>query len=88
MYADIAFISAQGVDDNGNIFDGYLSEIPIRNIMLKNSRCRVFLADKSKIGRLSVYLQCDFNDVDRVVSEVDLEEIYGERYKNTEFVKV
>ena len=88
MHADIAFISAQGVDGNGNVFDGYLSEIPIRNIMLKNSKHRVFLADKSKIGRLSAYRQCDFNDVDTVVSEVDLLDIYGERYKNTEFVQV
>lgn len=87
MHADIAFISAQGVDEEGNIFDNYLSEIPIRNIILKNSKQRVFLCDESKVCRLSAYKQCSFDDIDIVVSDSAIGEIYGERYKNTEFIK-
>ncbi|MFA7636767.1 MAG: DeoR/GlpR family DNA-binding transcription regulator [Monoglobales bacterium] len=87
MYADISFISAQGIDEKGTIYDSYLSEIPIRNILLKNSKHRVFLADKSKVGRLSAYKQCTFGDVDTVVSDIELTQTYGDMYKNTEFIQ-
>lgn len=87
MHADIAFISAQGVDEEGNIFDSYLDEIPIRNIILKNSKHRVFMCDESKVCRLSAYRQCSFDDIDTAVSEANLFEKYGDRYKNTQFIQ-
>ena len=87
MHADIAFISAQGVDEEGNIFDSYLSEIPIRNIILKNSKHRVFMCDQSKVCRLSAYHQCSFDDIDTAVSEANLAELYSDRYKNTQFIQ-
>ena len=88
MHADIAFISAQGIDEEGNIFDSYLSEIPIRNIILKNSKHRVFMCDESKVGRLSAYRQCSFDDIDTAVSEAPLFDRYGDRYKHTKFIQV
>lgn len=87
-HADIAFISTQGVDEEGNIFDNYLNEIPIRNILLKNSKQRVFMCDASKVCRLSAYRQCSFDDIDVAVSEASLAELYGDRYKNTQFIQV
>ncbi len=86
IHADICFFSAQSLDDDGVATDPYLEEIPLRIAMCKNSRKRVLLCDSKKLGRVSVYRQCSLDEVDFVVCDADISEIYKEKFPNTEFI--
>ena len=86
IHADICFFSAQSLDDNGVATDPYLEEIPLRIAMCKNSRKRVLLCDSKKLGKVSVYRQCSLDEVDYVVCDEDISQIFSEKFPNTEFV--
>ena len=68
FHADIAFFSAQSVDENGEIYDCFEEENVIRKAMIKHASKRVFLCDSTKFGRTSPYHLCSLNDVDYIVS--------------------
>ena len=68
FHADIAFFSAQAMDDNGEIFDCFENEIFIRRAMIRNAKTKVFLCDSTKFGKVSPYRVCSLNDVDYVAS--------------------
>lgn len=71
IYADFAFFSAKSLSDDGVISDCNRDEICVRNAMLRNARCRVFLCDSSKFGSHSGYRQCALADLDMLISEGD-----------------
>ena len=72
FHADIAFFSAQSMDNNGEIYDCFEEENVIRKAMIKHASKRVFLCDSTKFGRTSPYHLCSLNDVDYIVSNHDL----------------
>lgn len=74
--ADIALFSVQAVNADGRFFDCYHDEIPIRNLMIKNARRKVLLCDSSKWNRPSIFYQCCADDVDYIVSDRDLNELF------------
>lgn len=67
--ADFAFFSAKSLSDDGIISDCSREEICVRNAMLKNAGCRVFLCDSTKFGSHSGYRQCTLSDLDVLISE-------------------
>lgn len=67
--ADFAFFSAKSLSDDGIISDCSREEICVRNAMLKNASCRVFLCDSSKFGSRSGYRQCSVADLDVLISD-------------------
>lgn len=67
--ADFAFFSARSLSEDGMISDCNREEICVRDAMLKNAACRVFLCDSSKFSSRSGYRQCSLEDVDMLVSE-------------------
>ena len=67
--ADFAFFSARSVSAEGMVSDCDREEIWVRNAMLRNTRCRVFLCDSSKFDSLSGYRQCDLSELDVLVTE-------------------
>ena len=87
IHADIAFFASDALDEEGNITDSYMSEIPVTLRMLKNSRKRVFLCDGHKVGKTSVYHQCTLGDVDCVVSDAPLQDRF-EAFDHLKFIKV
>lgn len=64
IYPDILFFSSQCVDREGNIYDPILEENHIRELMLKNAACRVFLCDAEKFGQRSLYRLTSVDDID------------------------
>ena len=72
FHADIAFFSAQAMDNNGEIYDCYEEEIFIRRAMIKNAKTKVFLCDNTKVGKTSPYHLGSLKDVDYVASNQPL----------------
>lgn len=72
FHADIAFFSAQSMDNNGEIYDCYEDEIFIRRAIIKNAKRKVFLCDATKIGKTSPYRLCSWKDVDYIASNQPL----------------
>ena len=74
--ADVAIFSVQAVSANGDFFDCYSEEVAIRNQMLKNARRRILLCDSSKWNRTSTFYQGSVRDIEYVVSDRDLVELF------------
>jgi DeoR/GlpR family transcriptional regulator of sugar metabolism len=55
FHADIAFFSAQSMDNDGEIYDCFEEENFIRRTMIKNSKTKVFLCDNTKVGKTSSF---------------------------------
>ncbi len=70
--ADIAFFSAQAMDNNGEIYDCFEDEIFLRRAMIKNAKTKVFLCDSTKIGKTSPYHLCDLKSIDYIASNQPL----------------
>ena len=68
FHADIAFFSAQALDNDGEIYDCFENEIFLRRAMIKNAKTKVFLCDNTKVGKTSPYHLCSLKDVDYVAS--------------------
>jgi DeoR/GlpR family transcriptional regulator of sugar metabolism len=76
MRADVAFFSVQSVNADGDFFDCYAEEVAIRNIMMQNARRRVLLCDSSKWNRTSIFYQGNLRDIDYVISDRDLNQLF------------
>ena len=68
FHADIAFFSAQSVNNGGEIYDCFEEENVIRKAMIKHATKKVFLCDSTKFGKTSLFHLCSLNDVDYIVS--------------------
>lgn len=69
IHADFAFFSARSLSDDGIVSDCDRDEICVRNVMLQNARCRVFLCDSTKFNSRSGYRQCQLSELDVLVSD-------------------
>lgn len=76
IYPDILFFSSQCVDREGYIYDPIPEEHHIRELMLKNAACRVFLCDGEKFGKRSLYRLCSVDDIDVCVFDRPLPELH------------
>lgn len=72
FHADIAFFSAQAMDNSGEIYDCYEDEIFLRRAMIKNAKTKVFLCDDTKVGKTSSYHLCSLKDIDYIASNSSL----------------
>ncbi|MBO5736603.1 MAG: DeoR/GlpR transcriptional regulator [Clostridia bacterium] len=72
FHADIAFFSAQAMDNDGEIYDCFEDEIFLRRAMIKNAKTKVFLCDNTKVGKTSSYHLCSLKDVDYIASNLSL----------------
>ncbi len=64
IFPDILFFSAQCVNDDGEITEALEGEARLRRILLRHAKCRVFLYDREKKGKTSLYKVCNLMDVD------------------------
>ena len=72
FHADIAFFSAQAMDNDGEIYDCFEDEIFLRRAMIKSAKTKVFLCDNTKVGKTSSYHLCSLKDVDYIASNLSL----------------
>ena len=80
IYADIAFISAKALSDDGVASDFSQEEVFIRNSMLNSANKKVLLCDCSKLNTRSAYKQCTLKDVDYLITESNVSGIYGSSF--------
>ena len=71
IYADFCFFSAKSLSEDGIISDYTQEEVFVRNSMLANAQCKVFLCNGEKFGSHSNYKQCSLADIDYLISEDD-----------------
>ena len=76
FHADIAFVSAQSVLSNGEIYDCFEDENVLRNAMRKNATVSVFLCDSTKFGRSSPYRLCSLGEFDYMVCDKDVSDYF------------
>ena len=65
--ADITFVSAFGVSENGGVYDVYDDEIAVRKAMFKNSKKTVLMIDDAKFGKAAPFKVADVTDFDYVL---------------------
>ncbi len=66
--ADIAFFSCRGVAD-GIATDNSIMENNIRKIMIKNSKKKFLLCDKSKFEKTYLNTLCNIDDIDGLITD-------------------
>ncbi|MBE6758018.1 MAG: DeoR/GlpR transcriptional regulator [Ruminococcaceae bacterium] len=76
IYPDILFFSSQCIDREGYIYDPILEENHIRELMLKNAACSVFLCDAEKFGQRSLYRLTSVDDIDVCVFDRQISELH------------
>ena len=69
--ADFVFFSTRSLSTDGVLSDCNRDEVNVRNAMLQNAACKVFLCDSAKFGTSSGYVQCKLSEVDILISEGD-----------------
>lgn len=70
--ADIAFVSAQSVQADGDIYDCFEDENVLRNAMCAHAAKRVILCDSTKFKRTAQYRLCSLNTFDYMVCDKDV----------------
>lgn len=75
FHADICFFSVQSLDENGIMYDCYEEENYLRKKMMENAKIKVLLLDKTKINRTSQYKLESVENIDYIVSDIDLSKI-------------
>ena len=79
-------ISPQAIDCDGILFDCYREEVAVTQQMLDCAALKVCLCDSSKIGKSSTFKQCSLSDLDIVVCDTPLGEMFGEKFPRTKFI--
>lgn len=69
--ADIFFFSSRGVTEDGLITDESAEETAIRRVMLQQSRQKIFMCDRSKIGRIYCYNLCHTSQTDAFLTNAN-----------------
>lgn len=72
-YADKMFFSSKGIGDNSIILEGNDQECYIKQRMIKNSRVRYYLCDKTKIGRIGCMRLASFDEVEYIITDAQIE---------------
>lgn len=72
--ADVVFFSCRGLAMNGNLTDGSIEESNLRRVMMKQSKKKILLCDRSKIGNIYLHNLCHVSELDEVISDVKLPE--------------
>lgn len=67
--ADICFLSCKGLSEDGILSDTSYFETQLRKKFLKNSKVKVMLITKNKIGKKYIHTLCHLDDVDYVITD-------------------
>lgn len=86
MRADLAFVTTNAIDRDGILFDYTREGVAVVQQMLESAATKVCLCDSSKVGKTSTFRECSLSDLDAVVCDIPLGEIYGEAFPNTKFL--
>ena len=80
---DVMFFSSYGVNDRGMIVDTSEAETELRRYILQNTATSVFLCDKSKFGKSSVYNFASLSEVTYMITDGEVPRNYPAVMKET-----
>ncbi|MEN9748756.1 MAG: hypothetical protein RLZZ603_1448 [Actinomycetota bacterium] len=80
--AQVCFIGTNGISFEGGIAAYDIDESNVKREMMKRSGERILLADSGKFGTSYPSRFADFSDFDRIVSDVDIDHDYVERFSS------
>ena len=83
-YANKSFFSCRGVNLARGLMDSNEQEAEIKKAMIKYSETAVFLCDKSKLGILGVPMVAKLEDVDVLITDVQLDEEWSKAMNDNE----
>lgn len=72
-FANKMFFSGKGIVRGNGILESNESECAIKQQMLKNSDEHYFICDKSKIGRVGFIKLAEFEDIDCIITDGDID---------------
>jgi len=85
IHADWAFMGAEGIDAAGGITNINVIEIPIKHAMMAAAAMTVFVADRSKFGKLALATVCPISEADLILTDDTLPEeqrgAFGDRLR-------
>lgn len=88
VYADWAFLGAEGVHPEAGITNVNAIELPTKMAILKAAKTRVVLADSSKIGYRALSHVCGIDDIDMIITDKKKSEkttgAYGDKLRSVE----
>lgn len=67
--ADLFFFSSRGLSEDGRITDASAEETHVRRVMFEQSRKKIFLCDRSKLGQTYCYNLCTIDQVDAFITD-------------------
>jgi len=66
---DFAVIGASALDEDGAVLDHDAREVSVARAILRNSRTRMLVCDRSKFARTAQVRICDVSDLDYVITD-------------------
>ena len=78
--ADYMFFASKAISDDGTIYDCTRQEVCLRNTMMENANKIVYLCDSGKFGTMASYRQCTLKQVDYLICEQSVPEVYRHSY--------
>lgn len=72
-FADKMFFSSRGIGENSIILESNEQECFIKQSMIKNSRIRYYLCDKSKIGRVGCMRLASFEQINHLITDAEIQ---------------
>lgn len=85
-HAHKLFFATDGLTDDGKIINNMLRNL--YHTMLNNSDKKYLLIDRSKMGAVSNIYLCSLNNIDAVISDIDMPANIKKKYPKTKFISV
>lgn len=73
FHADLLFFSCRGFHpETGDFTDASIQEVEVRRVMLRQAKRKILLCDSSKFGKVYPHILCNRDEIDLMISDVDL----------------
>lgn len=79
-YFDTVFMGVAGIDIERGFMDFEEDEARIRQVLIKNARNKVMLADSSKFGKSANICSARFDEVDKLVTDIKPGKAFRKRF--------
>lgn len=79
IHPDVAFVGSGGVALEQGLTDFEMAEVPLKRMVLRNSKRTFVLADSTKIGRVAPYRVSDLAEATGVITDPDISDAERER---------
>jgi len=82
FHIDTFFMSMSGISLTNGLTDYGIGEVQIKQRMLKSAQKAIVLADSSKFDVISLLKVCDFNQVDKIITDSRINPKIMDKYLN------